>query len=246
MNNPNLISLTGADDKVNTKDLYNLTLAYPEVEWAILYFPEKEGVNRNPTAAWREQFLSRRITHSAAHLCGTQVFQDILSNDRSSARIDDIARYGRVQLNINARREDFNRDQVLTVYERLKDAGITLILQYHEGSKALIDMYLKSLTTDELKRTNILFDGSKGKGKLPESWASPLVVNGQMLYCGYAGGLGPDVVESELDKIKHAVSDAPYWIDMESGIRTDNEFDLVKCKKVLDLSTYVNSTVLTM
>lgn len=50
---PNLISITGADDSVNPQDLLRLSVQHPQAEWAILYFPEKEGDPRNPSAQWR-------------------------------------------------------------------------------------------------------------------------------------------------------------------------------------------------
>ena len=54
-----LVSLTGADDHVAPEALAALSAQYPFVEWAILYFPEKDGTPRNPSAPWREKSSSR-------------------------------------------------------------------------------------------------------------------------------------------------------------------------------------------
>ena len=53
-------------------------------------------------------------------------------------------------------------------------------------------------------------------------------------FCGYAGGLNPDTIGDALAAIAARVPDGqPYWIDMESGVRTDDRFDLDKCERVL-------------
>lgn len=238
MTKPILISLTGPDNNVSPLDLAVLSTQYPEVEWAILYFPEREGTPRNPTAAWREQFLATKPTHCAAHLCGQQVFKELLDVEQKEARLADLARYSRIQVNINARKMDFTPEQVLAVYECLHSAGISVILQLHDDSRAVIDSFLQGKSATELERIHILFDSSRGRGETPEAWSAPKTTNGVVLFCGYAGGLSPATVPVELPRITAvATPTAPgYWIDMESGIRTENEFDLMKAVEVLAIA----------
>jgi hypothetical protein len=50
-------------------------------------------------------------------------------------------------------------------------------------------------------------------------------------FCGYSGGIGPATVVEILGRIA-APDGALYWIDMESGVRTDGAFDLAKCEAV--------------
>jgi hypothetical protein len=227
-------SLTGADDGVPVRTLRDISSTHPFVEWAILYYPEREGSPRNPTPAWREQFLSDVPGRTAAHLCGEQVFEELLSPQLAKARIDDLRRFGRVQLNINARKQVFEDPKVLKVYQTLLEEGLTLIVQYHENSKSLIEQFVASCGQEELSRIHVLFDNSRGKGMRPEGWLGPLRVANRVLVCGYAGGLGPDVMEQELPRIRQAAAEAPYWVDMESGLRTNNAFDVPKAVKVLD------------
>jgi hypothetical protein len=53
-------------------------------------------------------------------------------------------------------------------------------------------------------------------------------------FCGYADGLNPDNIGVALPAIAACVPEGqPYWIDMESGVRTDDRFDLDKCELVL-------------
>ncbi len=229
-----LVSLTGADDRVAPASLAALSAEYPFAEWAILYFPEKDGTPRNPSAPWREKFLALDLPYTAAHLCGSRVFHALLDPELAHSVISDLSRYRRIQLNINARRPEFTDEEVLAIYRTLHQAGLRVILQHHAGSERVIEQFLYDLDEDGMKRVDILFDASKGTGQRPDAWPAPHRFN---LFCGYAGGLGPDALEVELPKIKAAVAqsrrDLPFWIDMESGIRTENTFDLEKVGKVL-------------
>lgn len=233
-----LISLTGADDQVSPDALARISARYPKVEWAILYFPEKEGTPRNPSRQWREDFLASRLPNTAAHLCGKEVFRDLLDPKKLDQRVADLSRYGRIQLNINARDQEFSDDEVLSIYRTLHQAGLRLILQHHAASESVINQFIGELDVSARKEVDILFDASKGAGQLPERWPVPEDVH---LFCGYAGGLGPDVLEAELPRIEASVakstggSEFPFWIDMESGLRTDNQFDLDKAISVLEI-----------
>lgn len=55
-----------------------------------------------------------------------------------------------------------------------------------------------------------LFDTSSGFGILPEKWPELL----PELYCGYAGGLGPDNLQEQLEKIESVIGDNEIWVDM--------------------------------
>lgn len=73
---------------------------------------------------------------------------------------------------------------------------------------------------------SLLFDPSGGRGIGGHAWPSPPPATRM----GYAGGIGPDNIEQVLDQV------APLgaaWIDMESGVRTDDRFDLDKVREVL-------------
>lgn len=77
---------------------------------------------------------------------------------------------------------------------------------------------------------SVFYDTSTGMGATPNSWCIPL----ENIKCGYGGGLGPDNVLSELSKIKLVANDS-IWIDCETNIRTDNKFDLIKCRNYLNI-----------
>jgi hypothetical protein len=70
-----------------------------------------------------------------------------------------------------------------------------------------------------------LFDCSGGRGIFPESlpWGLPDKL------VGYAGGINPDNVFKFLELITHSDN---FYIDMESGVRTNGWFDLDKVETV--------------
>ena len=78
-------------------------------------------------------------------------------------------------------------------------------------------------------RIEYLFDESGGRGKRGD-WPDPWPVLPGMR-CGYAGGLGPDNVDEALEFVERH-PDARIWLDMESGVRTNDWMDLEKVEAV--------------
>jgi len=79
-----------------------------------------------------------------------------------------------------------------------------------------------------------LFDTSGGAGVLPDVWPGPA----KEFWCGYAGGLGPDNVVAQIEKVEQ-VCQQPYWIDMERRVRVDDDsqLDMSKVRSVLQSAT---------
>lgn len=229
------VSITGADDNTDVERLRSLTQRYSSVvQWGLLYFPEKEGTARNPTAAKRTEIINAvGEGWVAAHLCGEQVFRDILAEKEDV--IHDLRRYSELQININARKPIFTDEEILKVYRVLIDAEYRIIVQYHDQSANLIDNWLSSLSAYDFGQVTVLFDGSKGKGVTPTSWPiSKLYVDNR-----WAGGLDEhnivdartSIIESHLKKNIRLYD---IHLDLESGARTNNEFDLDKCDRILE------------
>lgn len=221
------VSLTGAEDSVNPSALAALSDEFPFAEWALLAHFEREGEGRNPSQAWRERFLNELDGRgrSALHLCGKIAFERLLDE----GPWPELSRYGRIQANINARAADFSPVDTLRVWTILASLGPTLIIQAHDQSERLARAFL---STAAGAGGSILFDESKGRGQTPVEWRESWTD----IACGYAGGLGPENLELHLPRIALGAQGAGHWIDMETGLRTENRFDLAKARRVLEIS----------
>lgn len=231
------VSFSGADDQTSIGQMLELTKNYPFVEWAILYSPHQQRTARNPSKEWRDSFLDSlshfyngrptAMQRRAVHLCGKLAFYQLLAGSLPG----EIKRYGRIQLNVNARGEDFTNTQVLEIYEKALKLGPDIILQASPQTEDMISVFLGRVLPEEAQRIHVLNDSSKGLGIVPDNWYS--VHRPQGCLEGFAGGLGPDTIVANLPKL--ADLEVPHWIDMETGVRTNNQFDLGKVEKVLQL-----------
>lgn len=217
------ISLTGADNKVNIKDLEQLSDKYPLFECAILMFPEREGKSRNPTIDWREQFYASKVKNRAIHLCGSIINK---LADRDEALIKELTNVQRVQINL---KPQWSSDELVTkLVEVVKSLPqIEFITQYNENNRPYFKYW------DSISNHSYLYDASLGKGLAPEDWSAPVLGK----RTGYAGGLSPSNIQEQLCKIAKVAESTPIWVDMESGVRTDDNFDLEKAEDVLSITT---------
>ena len=246
------VTITGADDFVEPQDLIDLSLEFPFVEWGILLHESKEGLNpRFPSKQWIDELVSlknKRI-NLAGHICGSWVRKLAVNLDDSvfKERPEFLEYFQRIQLN-------FSCYDVAPRMVALLPKNKKFILQI--GSKGIADkIKLVDLSRDKmcdgelscLTNLSILFDRSGGKGISPEKWPKPIY----NVDCGYAGGLGPDNLNEQILKIIETVGqqtvyevdfpfaplqiDVPFWIDMETSVRTNDKFDLKKVRKCLEI-----------
>lgn len=211
-------SLTGADDAVDINQLSALSARFPFVEWAILYSPTRLGTPRYPSLAWINAFHAALPgVQKAIHLCGDAVLQF------EQGLLDAlIAPFNRVQLNFNANRYKGELAKLAEAVARLKNHEF--IVQHNAANENALSFFNAS-------HHAVLFDASGGRGKLPERWIAPLLGR----FCGYAGGLSPETLETALPAIQAVSHGLPLWVDMESGIRNDDDsFSLDKAEKVLN------------
>jgi hypothetical protein len=220
LNKPAFITFTGIDAATDFVAARALSAAYP-VEFAVLFSPERQGENpRYP--AWGS--IHKMLDHAgpgsrfAAHLCGGH---SRLLLATASTMLDPMLR------------DHFSRVQINTAYVGIDPAAIA---EWAESIE--VQPILQCRETFPLHpEVSWLFDASGGRGKLPEAWpAAPRTLSGvgKPPVVGYAGGLSPHNIAEQLPLISAAAGDSPYWIDMESGVRTDDRFDLVKCRAVCD------------
>ncbi len=215
-------SITGADNAVNPKDLAAMAKEYPFVEWAILLLPARMGKPRFPTAEWIKDFSKTcKDNNCAMHLCDEALLGFI---EGKKETLDLMQGFKRIQLNLKFGDVEGKYDPKKLV-ERVKSSPQwQFIIQYGKEKKGLLPL-LKDIPNHA-----VLFDESAGRGLLPDSWDAPLSGH----FCGYAGGLNPDNVGKNLEIIAKVAPGYTTWIDMETGVRTNDVFDLAKVRLVLE------------
>lgn len=109
--------------------------------------------------------------------------------------------------------------------------GPDIILQHQELTAPVIERFLRELGPKDAPRVHVLLDESRGKGLAPASWSIPTQYAGLPVYVGFAGGIGPANTQDVLNQVRALMR--PYWIDMETSVRTDNAFDVAKVEAVL-------------
>jgi len=122
----------------------------------------------------------------------------------------------------------------------LQFPDLEFIIQQNEETRALwqglIDASIGNASPPP-RNWSLLVDESKGTGAAPTSaWPSPPL---DCTYAfGYAGGIGPHNVRAVLPEAAAAAQGRPFWIDMESSLRSIKNgvdvFDLDKCYAVVE------------
>lgn len=228
------VTLTGADNGIRPADLVAISKDYPIVEWGILFSQNKSAVPRYPSFDWVLDLLKATEpiadkVNLAAHLCGKWV-DDALKGRGTFWDDQQMDRFQRYQLNLS-------QDRILSLPKAtlLFDA----ILRDCKSWRCMVggDYSRIDVDCDFFRKNRIypLIDASGGRGICPDAWPAPYPCEdkSQWIHVGYAGGLSPDNLQDQLGKIEQVAGDHPIWIDMESGIRTGDNFDLKKCVLVL-------------
>lgn len=236
------ITITGADDSVNPDQLVELSQEFPFVEWGILVSIKQTGNNRFPSKAWLDS-LENAIAMNAGqvnlslHLCGSFV-RDFLKSGASgfvnALGVPLWNMFNRVQINTHGEPHVVTLKSLTGFIE--SHPKKEFIFQLDEVNESLFYLMVKA----GLSNVSGLFDKSHGAGLSPNVWPAP--------YCegysfGYAGGIGPDNLLQEMDKIRLAVTSPAFntpdfWVDMETKVRTkmDTQFNLVSVRKVLEMA----------
>lgn len=204
---PEFITFTGADDHTDPAGMVQLADDYP-VEFGLLFSPKRQGTGRYPklsTIGWLTEQLPLRF---AAHLCGGDA-RDWLYEDRCE---HDLRHFQRVQINT-------------------ADPNIQPSLIGNQAAKRSLRAILQCRGEfPRIASVDVLYDASGGRGVVPSDW--PVATN--TTFCGYAGGLRPDNVAEAVARIG-TLRAHRYWIDMESGVRDEQDrFSLEKCRAVCE------------
>ena len=229
------VTITGADDLVDPHDLVALAATFPFVEFGILFSATRsqENAPRYPcrrwlTRLWREADASGQRLNLSAHLVG-RYMRDAINTVPTwwDTFPELVLMFDRVQLNCS--REPFTAMGIeflaLETRRRWERAQIPqpvpeLIIQIQDAAAGSADV-----TKLIHQRVRPFFDNSGGRGELPARWPIGLAP-----VTGYAGGLRPDNLATEIPRILEAATAGVcerVWIDLETGVRTPTDaFDV--------------------
>ena len=117
------------------------------------------------------------------------------------------------------------------------------IFQYNENTKNAVNKLYNAKV-----RFSVLYDASGGRGISPQLWNAPLYSNVPQ---GYSGGLSPENIADNLDKIAvctqrpsarydmhnnvvHEMGERhDIWIDAEGKLKTDDKFDIARARQYI-------------
>lgn len=251
------VTITGADDYTDLVKLKNLTLEFPFVEWGLLLSKDKVKNKRYPSNEFLleitdmlsadDSFVDIPTNRYSLHLCGSiarEVLTGMTPVSFHSVYSERILLFcDRVQLNFTKKYiKDWNPKEVKVGLSKLFESRfemvsynfpvgiITQIKNDHEDLWAeFLDAEISPITTPFTH--HLLFDQSGGHGVLAKKWKPPI----PGFFCGYAGGLKPENIVEELNKIEEVVGNGVCFIDLETGVRNQNDdFDLDKVREILE------------
>lgn len=220
MKKPLWITFTGLDERTDLKQCKILSDQYP-IEWGVLV-GGRLGKSRYPTDKVLAEIL-RSPLQLAMHMCGPAAkwmndgmpILETPPEGVSTVAMTYLNRVNRIQ--VNRARGQYDLKSIWKGASHLRSDQ--KILVQHRGET------LPFSRPDD--RIHYLHDESGGKGIATKEWAHPSY---RTNFVGYAGGLNPDNVAVEVARMPAN----NFWIDMETGLRTDDWLDLDKCRAVCE------------
>ncbi len=225
----NKVTFTGPDGSTRFRDLTNTFQRFPFIEWGILVSRSQKGMARFPSITWMRSFDKHLENNNvenlplSIHLCGAMVREFISGDDKFIKDIPLWKRAQRVQINFHAIKHKHTSKLFMML---AKHSNKEFIFQHDGVNEEIVYEAIKQ----GAKNVSILFDKSGGAGILPDHWPFPI----DLVRCGYAGGLGPDNIEEQVQEINKLTNDQPSWVDMETRVRSEDDkiFDTLKVRAV--------------
>lgn len=234
------VTLTGADNSIEPSSLFDLAERFPFLEFGILVSQSQQGSTRFPDMEWLESLRDltvrkRKFLNISAHICGRFLRSLLMGEDDVWQMYPKplLSLAQRIQLNFHGEKQKVKWDIFLDALRtHSRNRQVEWIFQLENQN----DLLLHWAVFNGINAVG-LFDSSHGAGKLPSEWPTPKFTASRY---GYAGGLGPDNVKTEIPYIlAHAASADPtadIWIDMETKLFCSDGnkymFDLSRCEEV--------------
>lgn len=220
------VTITGADNLVNVNNLARLGEMYPLVEWGILFSMNKEGQDRYPNGRKINEFADK-LPNLSAHFCG-HYSREVLEKYNIKLLDQWKGQFKRFQLNYNF--QNGNNYAFAPVIDwAINNPDNSIIFQYNKSNKIALSEWLAAKLFPS--NVHVLYDSSGGRGTELADIDGKMPFHGH--YTGYSGGINPANIKSVIYQLEEIEFKDKVWIDMESGVRTDNKFDIDKVMSVL-------------
>lgn len=240
------VTVTGVDDRINPGWLEDYSEEFPFVEWGVLASP-KNGRPRYPSPATIRDLLRRKNRVNmrlSLHICGLWMRTLLLGQIDLPADLTD--GFDRLQLNTGGASVALHEVSGPRFADALRvlcrdDRPVILPVTEEDGS-----VYAQKIYDDDPQdgagcHIFGLTDASGGRGVLPQQWPGPFWMDddANYRYCGYAGGLTVENLAEQLPLIEAASKGARYWIDVESGVRSNDGdfFDILRVHAFLKIAS---------
>ena len=216
------VTFTGVDEHSDVERMTRIAGVHRFAEFAVLAGSSTGQHPRFPSLTTIERFrehASSNGLHAAIHLCG-RLARAVRDGDLTTATT--LGR-GFERMQINLPRE--NRAAGAARASELAAATGCRIIVQHDGPWSATPRR----DDDHLE---YLFDASGGRGEEAFGrWPQPPA--GSTQRWGYAGGVGPETIHQAL-AFAGRHEESRLWFDMESGVRTQEVFDLDKVEQVCE------------
>lgn len=224
------ITFTGVDESTDIAQLQEIQKAFPLAEFGILTsYKWADNGPRYPSPDFIEAIRYKGL-NLALHVCGKAAHDVSLKDgwDKYEKTLgkEVLTGFKRIQINVGKRSDNPEYCWIPIVI------GQELIIQSNGADcTSLFESTINhwaSAPYPHRDTISTLIDPSGGRGQSSEI----VLYKRPGFKRGYAGGINPTNVEEKLSYLLANESN-PFWIDMESGVRTDNLFDLNKVVQVL-------------
>lgn len=243
------VTVTGADFSTKPSELVDVAAIYPFVEFGILWNGSPYSSPRFPSMDWMLELLDLQPKHNlklSLHLCG-QSCCDFLNGVFLGMPEPLGVRWKCCQINTYGMPHIFDVHRLRETVRKITSNGQQVIFQYDKVNTDIQMSCVGHHVYDEYESGDFsivsLFDLSHGRGVLPEKWEHPLLKTKISWvpvpfssFTGFAGGLSPENVAQQIEKILEVAGETPFWIDAETHLRTDDlqQFDLTKVLHFLE------------
>lgn len=230
------VTISGVDASNPIHELLALSQDFPFVEWGVLLSHAAGAHPKYPEHEWVESLCHFARANGMAlsgHVCGSWT-QQLLSGawPQPMERFS----FDRLQLNIaKVPAESIQPERWMPLLPK----GCETIIQFNHLKPRFDPVLLVNTLESAGHVASVLLDASGGRGVESKAWPAPLDIG----KVGYAGGLNPQNIRAQLEQLMAVTADSPHtlWIDMESGVRTEDglHLDLARVRQCLETAAHL-------